>query len=59
MIDFVSMNPSIILGSNVGEDLKEFLDGVYKVLSAVGVTSREKLELTLYQLRDVSQIWYT
>ena len=35
------------------------LHGVYKVLSAMGVTYREKSELGLYQLRDVSQKWYT
>ena len=32
---------------------------MYHVLSAMGVTSREKAGLVLYQLRDVSQIWYT
>ncbi|XP_069145521.1 uncharacterized protein [Solanum lycopersicum] len=57
--DFVRMNPPIFLGSKVGEDPEEFLDGVYWVLSAMGVTSREKEELASYQLRDVSQIWYT
>ena len=57
--DFVRMNPPIFLGSKVGEDPQEFLDGVYKDLSAVEVTSREKAELDPYQLRDVSQIWYT
>ncbi|TMW81050.1 hypothetical protein EJD97_012431 [Solanum chilense] len=40
--DFVRMNPPIFLGSKVGEDPQEFLDGVYKMLSAMGVTSREK-----------------
>ena len=59
LIDFVRMNPPIFLGSKVGEDPQEFLDGVYKVLSAMGVTSREKAELDSYQLRDVSQMWYT
>ena len=57
--DFVSMNPPIYLGSKVGEDPQEFLDGVYKVFSVMRVTSSEKAELSLYQLRDVSQIWYT
>ena len=33
--DFVRMNPPIFLGSKVGEDPQEFLDGVYKVLSAM------------------------
>ena len=56
--DSVRMNPSIFLGSKVNEDPQEFLDGVYKVLSAMGGTSWEKAELALYQLRDVSQIWY-
>ena len=37
--DFVRMNPPIFLGSKVGEDPQEFLYGVYKVLSAMGVTS--------------------
>ena len=37
--DFVRMNPPIFLGSKVGEDPQEFLDGVYKMLSAMGVTS--------------------
>ena len=40
--NFVTMNPPIILGSKVGEDPQEFLDGVYKVLSSMGVTSWEK-----------------
>ena len=43
----------------MGEDLQESLDGVYKVLSSMGVTSTKKAELSSYQLRDVSQIWYT
>ena len=57
--DFVRMNPPIFLGSKVGEDSQEFLDEVYKVLSAMGVTSREKVDFASYQLRDISQIWYT
>ena len=57
--DFVRMNSPIFLGSKLNEDPKEILDGVYKVLSGMGVTSREKAELALYQLRDVSQILYT
>ena len=38
--DFVRMNRPIFLSSTVGEDLQEILDGVYKVLSVMGVTSR-------------------
>ena len=32
---------------------------MYKVLSAMKVTSREKGEFGSYQSRDVSKIWYT
>ena len=45
--DFVRMNPPVFLGSKVGEDLQEFLDGVYKVLSAIDVTSGEKVDLDI------------
>ena len=36
----VRMNPPIFLGSKVGEDPQEFLDGVYKVLNIMGVRRR-------------------
>ena len=57
--DFLRMNPLIFIVSKVNEDPQEFLDGVYKVLSVIRVTSRDKEELASYQLRDVSQILYT
>ena len=57
--DFFRMNPPIILFTKVNEDPQDFLDGVYNVFSAMGVTSREKAELAWYQLRDVSQFLYT
>ena len=43
----------------MGEDPQEFLDGVHKVLSVMGVTFREKAKLASCQLRDVSQICCT
>ena len=57
--DFVGMNSPIFFGSKVGEDSQELLDGVYKVLSTMGVTSREKAELASYKLREVTHVWYT
>ena len=57
--DFMRMNPPIFLCSKVGEYPQEFLDGVYKVFSVIRVTSREKAELDSYQLREISQVWYT
>ena len=44
----------MFLCSKVGEYPNEFLHGVYKVLT--GVTSREKAELTSYQLMEVSHV---
>ena len=49
--DFVGMNPLIFHGFKVGEYPQVFLDDVYKVLSTMRVTSREKADLASYQLR--------
>ena len=38
---------------------KKVLDGVYKGLSVMGVTSMEKVESASYQLRNVYKIMYT
>ena len=57
--DFERMNPSIFLVSMIREDPQECLDSVYKVWNVIGVTSREMEELASYQLRKVSQVWYT
>ncbi|WMV29501.1 hypothetical protein MTR67_022886 [Solanum verrucosum] len=51
--DFVRMNPPVFLASKLVEDPQEFLDEVYKIVNAMGVTSREKAELAFYQLKDV------
>ena len=52
--DSMRMNPLVTLGSKVGEDPKEVIDEVYKIVLAMGVTSREKAELASYQLEGVS-----
>ena len=57
--EFVIMNSPTFLGSKVEEDAQEFLDGVYKVLSAIRVASGGKAKLGSHQLRNVSQVWYT
>ena len=41
--DFVRMNLHIFLRSMVGEDPQEFLDRMYKVLSAMIATSSKKV----------------
>ncbi|XP_049406161.1 uncharacterized protein LOC125869764 [Solanum stenotomum] len=57
--DFVRMNSPISLGSRIGEDPQGFLDEIYKIVDAMGVSSREKAKLASYQLKEVAQIWYT
>ncbi|XP_069148008.1 uncharacterized protein [Solanum lycopersicum] len=52
--DFTRMKPPMIYGSKVNEYPKYFIDEVYKILYAVGLTSNEKAELTSYQLKHVS-----
>ena len=39
------------------EDPQRFIDEVFKVLEAMGVSSQEKAELAAYQLRDMAQVW--
>ncbi|TMX02267.1 hypothetical protein EJD97_022190 [Solanum chilense] len=43
--DFVRMNPLILFGSKVGEYPQAFLDEVYKIEHAMGVTSKKKVLL--------------
>ena len=56
--DFTRMNPPMYFGSKVDEDPQDFLDKIYKILFAMGVSTIEKAELGAYQLKDVTQIWY-
>ncbi|KAK4731662.1 hypothetical protein R3W88_024650 [Solanum pinnatisectum] len=52
------MNPPTFYGSKVDEDPQGFIDEVFKVLDAMGVSPQEKAELAAYQLKDVAQVWY-
>ena len=55
---FTRINPPIFYGSKVDKDPQEFLDEVYKVLYAMGVSSSENAELASYQLKDMAQTGY-
>ena len=46
--DFTRINP----------DLQEFIDEVFKILLAMGLSTSEKAELATYQLNDMAQAWY-
>ncbi|TMX02872.1 hypothetical protein EJD97_019432 [Solanum chilense] len=42
-----------------GHDTQAFSDEVYKIVHDMGVSSREKVELSLNQLKEVAKVWYT
>ncbi|KAK4724069.1 hypothetical protein R3W88_026848 [Solanum pinnatisectum] len=50
--DFLRINPPVFLCSKMEEDPQEFVDEVYKVVDAMGVTSVKKAELAAYRLKD-------
>ena len=52
------MNRPSFYGSKVEEDPQEFIDEIYKILYAMGLSISEKAELATYQLKDVAQAWY-
>ncbi|XP_049391588.1 uncharacterized protein LOC125856028 [Solanum stenotomum] len=56
--DFTKMNPPTFYGSKVDEDPQGFIEEVFKVVDALGVSSQEKAELAVYQLKDIAQVWY-
>lgn len=46
--DFTGMNTPTFDGSKVEEDPRRFIDEVFEVLDAMGVSSQEKAELAAY-----------
>ncbi|XP_049394720.1 uncharacterized protein LOC125859010 [Solanum stenotomum] len=56
--DIVRVNPPTFLGSRIGQYPRRFLDKIYKILDAMGVSSREKGELASYHFKEVDQIWF-
>ncbi|XP_049368216.1 uncharacterized protein LOC125833114 [Solanum verrucosum] len=54
--DFTRINPPTFFGCKVEKDPQGFIDEVFKVLESMSVSSQEKAELAIYQLKDVSQV---
>ncbi|WMV50145.1 hypothetical protein MTR67_043530, partial [Solanum verrucosum] len=52
------MNPPTFNGSKVDENPQGFIEEVFKVIDAMGVSPREKAELAAYHLKDVAQVWH-
>ncbi|TMW92098.1 hypothetical protein EJD97_013504 [Solanum chilense] len=55
IMDFTRMNPPTFYGFKVEEEPQGFIDEVFKVLNATGVSSQEK---AAYQLKVVAQVLY-
>ena len=56
--DFTRMNPPVYNGSKTNEDPQEFVDEFHKILCAMGVSEEEEVELDVYQVNDVTQVWH-
>ena len=56
--DYTRNNPLMFFGTKLDVDPQYFLDEVYNMLYAMGVTSIEKVDLAAYQLKDMSRIRY-
>lgn len=52
------MNPPYFHCTKVAEDPQGFIDEVFKVVHCMGVTSKEKVELASYQLKDIAQVLF-
>ena len=56
--DFMRMNLLIFHGTKVDEDPQGFICEIFKVVDAMDVTPRDKAELSAYQLKELTQVWY-
>ena len=56
--DFMRMKTPNFHGTKVDKDPQGFIEEVFKVVDAMGVAPREKVELVAYQLKDVPKMWF-
>ena len=54
--EFTRMNPPTFFDSKVEKYQQGFIDEVFKVLDAMVVSSKEKVEISTYYLKDVVQV---
>ena len=54
----MSMNHPTFHGTKMDEDPEIFLDEVFNVVDAMGVTPKEEAELASYQVNDVAQVFF-
>lgn len=55
----MSMNPHNFIVSKVGEDTKTILNKMNNIVHVIGVTSREKVDLSSCKLIEVDQVSFS
>ncbi|WMV24854.1 hypothetical protein MTR67_018239 [Solanum verrucosum] len=56
--EFLRMNPPKFTGSNVTEDLGNFVEELQEVFEVMCIVDAERVELVAYQHKYVARIWY-
>ena len=56
--DFMRMNPATFHSTKVDEGPHGFINEVFKVVDAMGVTPKEKADIAAYKLKYVAQVWF-
>ena len=57
-MDFHKDESHTFFGSKVEEVPQGFIDELFIILNAIGVSSQEKEELASYQLNDIDQVCF-
>ncbi|MCQ7623421.1 retrotransposon gag domain-containing protein, partial [Salmonella enterica] len=52
------MNPPSFMGSSTTEDPEHFIEELKKIFDVMHVADIERVELAVYQLKDVAKAWF-
>ncbi|KAH0784113.1 hypothetical protein KY290_003711 [Solanum tuberosum] len=55
---FLGMNPPSFMGSSTTEDPENFIEELKKIFDVMHVADIERVELAVYQLKDVTKAWF-
>ncbi|WMV37585.1 hypothetical protein MTR67_030970 [Solanum verrucosum] len=56
--EFLGMNPPNFMGSSTTEDPENFIEELKKIFDVMHVADTERVELAVYQLKDVARTWF-
>ena len=56
--EFLRMNPPSFMGSSTTEDPENFIEELKKIFDVMHVADIERVELAVYQLKDVAKAWF-